>query len=49
MLKEAEEYADQDKAEREKVDAKNQLEGYTYNMKNQIEDEEKVGDTVCVI
>eukprot|EP00823_Brevimastigomonas_motovehiculus_P004692 TRINITY_DN31_c0_g2_i1.p1 TRINITY_DN31_c0_g2~~TRINITY_DN31_c0_g2_i1.p1 ORF type:complete len:671 (-),score=268.92 TRINITY_DN31_c0_g2_i1:490-2502(-) len=46
MLKEAEEYAEQDKVEREKVDAKNQLEGYAYNMKNQIEDEEKLGSKV---
>merc|ERR1711976_722866 len=34
MVQEAEEFADEDKAMKEKVDARNSLEGYAYNMKN---------------
>lgn len=38
MVKEAEEYAEQDAAERAKVQAKNELEAYLYNLKNSIND-----------
>ena len=41
MVKEAEEFADEDKAVKERVDARNALEGYAYNIKNQLDDEEK--------
>jgi len=41
MVREAEEYADEDKAIKERVDARNALEGYCYNLKNQLEDSEK--------
>ena len=41
MVKEAEEFADDDKKQKDKVDARNGLEGYCYNLKNQLEDEEK--------
>ena len=41
MVKEAEEFADEDKKSKDKVDARNGLEGYCYNLKNQLEDEEK--------
>ena len=41
MVREAEEFADEDKKIKEKVDARNGLEGYCYNLKNQLEDEEK--------
>ncbi len=41
MVKEAEEFADDDKKMKDKVDARNGLEGYCYNLKNQLEDEEK--------
>jgi heat shock protein 5 len=44
MVREAEEFADQDKATREKVEAKNSLEGYLYNLKNQLEDKDKLKD-----
>lgn len=44
MVKEAEEFAEEDKALKEKVDAKNALEGYAYNMRNTIEDEEKLAN-----
>ena len=36
MVREAEEYAEQDKAERDKVQARNELEAYLYNLKNSI-------------
>jgi len=38
MVAEAEEFADQDKADKERVEARNSLEGYLYNMKNSIND-----------
>jgi molecular chaperone DnaK (HSP70) len=38
MVKEAEDFAEQDKAEREKVQARNELEAYLYNLKNSIND-----------
>jgi heat shock protein 5 len=37
MLREAEEFAEQDKSAKEKIDAKNSLESYIYSMKNQID------------
>ena len=39
MLKEAEENAEADKKERQKVEAKNQLEGYLYSLRNTLDDE----------
>lgn len=41
MVREAEEFADQDKAEKEKVEARNQLEAYLYNLKNSVSDQMK--------
>jgi heat shock protein 5 len=41
MVREAEEFAEEDKAIKERIDARNGLEGYAYNMKNQLSDEEK--------
>jgi len=41
MVKEAEEFAEDDKKVKDKVDARNGLESYAYNLKTQIEDEEK--------
>lgn len=46
MLKAAEEFADEDKKLKETVEAKNQLEGAAYNLKNQLDDEEKLGGKV---
>lgn len=45
MVTEAEEFADADKAEKEKVQARNELEAYLYNLKNSINDalSEKLG------
>merc|ERR1712157_302639 len=41
MVKEAEMYADEDKKVKERIDAKNGLESYLYNLKNQLEDDKK--------
>jgi heat shock protein 5 len=41
MVLEAEEYAEEDKKVKERIDARNGLESYVYNLKNQMEDEEK--------
>ncbi len=41
MVREAEDFAEQDKAVRAKVDARNQLETYCYNMKSSVEDKLK--------
>lgn len=43
MIREAEEFAEQDKEAKAKIDAKNALESYAYSMKNSIEDNEKLG------
>ncbi len=45
MLRDAEQFAEQDKQTKDKIDAKNSLENYIYSMKNTVEDKEKgVGD-----
>lgn len=46
MVAEAEEYAEQDKAVKGRIDARNSLETYCYNMKSTIEDKlgDKLGD-----
>mmetsp|Transcript_63863 Transcript_63863/g.73236 ORF Transcript_63863/g.73236 Transcript_63863/m.73236 type:complete len:661 (+) Transcript_63863:133-2115(+) len=46
MIREAEEFEEQDKEMREKIDAKNNLDSYLYSMRNTIEDEEKVGGKI---
>lgn len=43
MIQDAEKFAEDDKRVRDKVDAKNELESYTYSLKNQIGDTEKLG------
>merc|ERR1712003_228418 len=40
MVREAEEYAEEDKNVKERIDARNGLESYVYNLKNQLEDDE---------
>ncbi|XP_039011392.1 luminal-binding protein 1 [Hibiscus syriacus] len=42
MVREAEEFAEEDKKVKEKIDARNSLETYVYNMKNQISDKDKL-------
>ena len=44
MIKDSEKYADEDKAIKEKIDAKNQFENYIYQMKNSVEDKDKLAD-----
>jgi len=41
MVREAEEFAEEDKKVKERVDARNGLESYLYNLKNTLDDEEK--------
>merc|ERR1712167_132696 len=41
MVREAEEFAEEDKIMKERIDARNGLEGYAYNLKNTMNDEEK--------
>jgi molecular chaperone DnaK (HSP70) len=43
MVNDAEKFADEDKAVKERVEAKNELESYTYSLKNQVGDKEKLG------
>jgi len=43
MIQDAEKYSDDDKKVKEKVEARNELESYTYSLKNQIGDKEKLG------
>merc|ERR1712019_16702 len=40
MVREAEEYAEEDRNVKERIDARNGLESYVYNLKNQLEDDE---------
>lgn len=44
MVREAEEFAEEDKKVKERIDARNSLETYIYNMKNQINDKDKLAD-----
>jgi len=46
MVKEAEEFAEEDKNQKEKIDGRNALEGYAYNMRNQINDKDKLGGKI---
>merc|ERR1712085_2303 len=41
MVREAEEFAEEDKKVKDRIDAKNGLESYLYNLKNTLEDDEK--------
>jgi len=46
MLNEAEKWADQDKEQKEKIDAKNELEQYCYTLKRQLDDKEQLGGKI---
>merc|ERR1711965_704557 len=41
MVREAEEFAEEDKKVKERIDGRNGLEGYLYNLKNTLDDDEK--------
>lgn len=43
MIDEAEKYAEEDKANRERIEARNALENYSYNLKNQVNDNSENG------
>jgi len=43
MVKEAEEFAEEDKVMKETIDARNGLEGYAFSLKNSVNDKEKLG------
>merc|ERR1712178_597694 len=43
MVEDAEKFAEADKEAKDRVDAKNELEGIAYSVKNQVSDEEKLG------
>ena len=43
MINDAEKFADDDKALKDKVDARNELESYAYSLKSQVADKEKLG------
>ncbi|KAK3077646.1 78 kDa glucose-regulated protein, partial [Coniosporium uncinatum] len=46
MVAEAEKYAEEDKATREKIEARNGLENYAFSLKNQVNDEEGLGGKI---
>jgi len=46
MVEEAEKYADEDKATRERIEARNGLENYAFSLKNQANDEEGLGGKI---
>jgi heat shock protein 5 len=46
MVREAEEFAEEDKLVKETIDARNGLEGYAFSMRNTITDEDKLGDKI---
>jgi molecular chaperone DnaK (HSP70) len=46
MLKEAEQWADEDKIQKEKVDSRNELEQYAYSLKRQVDDKEQLGGKI---
>jgi len=46
MVEEAEKYAEEDKATRERIEARNGLENYAYSLKNQVADEEGLGGKI---
>merc|ERR1719231_2242058 len=43
MVEDAEKFAEEDRLLKEKVDARNEIEGYLYGLKNQVGDKEKLG------
>merc|ERR1712167_407676 len=44
MIKDSEKFAEEDKAIKEKIDARNQFENYIYQMKNSVEDKDKLAE-----
>jgi heat shock protein 5 len=46
MVEEAEKYAEEDKATRERIEARNSLENYAFSLKNQVNDKEGLGGKI---
>jgi len=46
MVEEAEKYAEEDKAVRERIEARNSLENYLFSLKNQVKDENGLGGKI---
>merc|ERR1712088_855466 len=46
MLAEAEKWAEEDKLQKEKIEARNELEQYSYSLKRQVEDREQLGGKI---
>ncbi|TGZ84830.1 glucose-regulated protein [Ascodesmis nigricans] len=46
MVAEAEKFAEEDKANREKIEARNSLENYAFSLKNQVNDKEGLGGKI---
>ena len=46
MVAEAEKYAEEDKATRERIEARNGLENYAFSLKNQVNDEDGLGSKI---
>ena len=46
MIKDSEKFAEEDKAIKEKIDSRNQFENYIYQMKNSIEDKDKLAEKI---
>lgn len=46
MVAEAEKYAEEDKATRERIEARNSLENYSFSLKNQVNDEDGLGGKI---
>lgn len=46
MVKEAEEFAEEDKKVRERIDSRNKLETYIYNMRSTINEKDKLADKI---
>merc|ERR1712097_72458 len=47
MVEEAEEFAEEDRKIKERVDARNSLETYAYNMKNTVADDDKLASKIA--
>lgn len=46
LIKDSEEFAEEDKKAKERIDARNQLDNFIFSIKNTVEDPEKLGKKV---
>merc|ERR1711908_23448 len=46
MIKDSEKFAEEDKAIKEKIDSRNQFENYIYQMKNSVDDKDKLAEKI---